>query len=72
MSVTRILLSALALLIMTSFAAGQRRQREIKPGSPIKSLAFEHAFGTNAPDASQVSIPELRGRVLILEYWATW
>ena len=73
MNLSRLTALGVALLATATVATGQRPPREIEPGSRIETLAFEHVYGAGAPErASDVSIPELRGRVLILEYWATW
>ena len=72
MRMQRFVLAALTLWATAATAAGQQFRREIEPGSRIEQLRFEHAYGPGAPAAADLDIPELRGRVVILEYWATW
>ena len=45
---------------------------EIAPGDPVPAIQFEHAYGKGAPKAAEITLAERRGRVLILEFWATW
>ena len=48
---TRLLALGLTALTLAPAAAGQRPPREIKPGSRIEQLTFEHAYGPGAPAA---------------------
>ena len=67
MNAPRLTKLGLAVLSTASLALSQ------EPGDRIDTVTFEHVIGTGAPAAaSEVSLAELRGRVLILEYWATW
>ncbi len=39
-------------------------------GKPAPEITLDHAF--QGPSAAKVTLKELRGKVVVLEYWATW
>lgn len=41
-----------------------------KPGAQAPALGFDHLLG--APDGTKADWPSLRGKVVVLEFWATW
>ncbi len=57
---------------LSASGLAQVEEHPVKVGSPISELEFEYAFGAGAPDAKAITMEELRGKVVVLEYWATW
>lgn len=66
-------LATLALGLLAHEACAQRTRPPLptKIGSTIRDLQFEHAYG-KIKKPERISMAELRGRVVVLEYWATW
>ena len=54
---------SLAIILATSALA-----QEI--GKPAPAIEFEHSL--QAPAAEKITWPELRGKVVVLEFWTTW
>lgn len=54
---------ALALLL----CAGAPAQRL---GQPAPAITLEHAF--QGPNSGAISLESLRGKLVVLEFWATW
>lgn len=65
---------ALALLSASTIAASTARTAAtpggLKPGDASPPLAF--ASTLQAPPANRISLTGLRGKVVVLEFWATW
>jgi hypothetical protein len=53
----------LALLLCCSATAQQL-------GQPAPAITLEHAF--QGPSAETITMESLRGKLLVLEFWATW
>ena len=56
--------AALAAILLSALAHAQEL------GKPAPEIALEHAF--QGPDAAKMTLNELRGQVVVLDYWATW
>lgn len=56
---------SLVLIVWTASA-----QDVPKPGSPAPALTFTHLL--QAPAGAKVDWPSLHGKVVVLEFWATW
>ena len=54
---------ALVLLLCCSATAQQL-------GQPAPAITLEHAF--QGPSAETITMESLRGKLLVLEFWATW
>lgn len=54
---------ALALFLCCSATAQQL-------GQPAPAITLEHAFQGPSPEA--ITMESLRGKLLVLEFWATW
>ena len=39
-------------------------------GQPAPEIALEQAF--QGPASAEITLAKLRGKVIVLEYWATW
>ncbi|MBI4986199.1 MAG: TlpA family protein disulfide reductase [Rhodocyclales bacterium] len=76
-------LSLLWMLLMTAAAVlmasmlrngGTARPRELPPPPVVGEAAIEALYATTLPDAAgrPQSLAQWRGRVLVVNYWATW
>lgn len=54
---------ALVLLLCCSATAQQL-------GQPAPAITLEHAF--QGPSSEAITMESLRGKLLVLEFWATW
>ena len=57
-------LAALTAMLLSAFSHAQEL------GKPAPEIALEHAF--QGPEAAKITLEELRGKVVVLDYWATW
>jgi len=60
-------IAAFALGFVTLTAASAQN---ISPGSPAPALSFNHLL--QAPNGTKAELPALKGKVVVLEFWATW
>ena len=65
------LAGCLGLLILTCTASGQTQSpSELKVGGPAPELQLSKLF--QAPQDANIDSNSLRGKVVVLEFWATW
>ncbi len=57
-------------LVLSLFCALPGRAATPTVGQPAPALAFTQLYG--APDGARTDWPSLRGKVVVLEFWATW
>jgi uncharacterized protein (TIGR03435 family) len=67
--------TALCLLVLTVSAASAQAPAVLnpnapKPGTPAPALTFTQVL--QAPAGTKVDWPSLRGKAVVLEFWATW
>ncbi|MBW7905806.1 MAG: TIGR03435 family protein [Phycisphaerae bacterium] len=63
-------LVGLTLGVLASSACAQERPALPRPGQPAPPLVLEHLL--NAPPGAQATWEALRGKAVVLEFWATW
>ncbi|GEM_PF-2296301 len=56
--------TGLPALVLCAGASAQ------KLGHPAPPIQLEHAF--QAPAAEAITLEQLRGKLVVLEFWATW
>ena len=61
-------LSVLTLVTLTAFA--EPSQVPLKPHDPAPAITVEELL--QAPSGAQVDLQALKGKVVVLEFWATW
>lgn len=65
-----ILHKVILLAAIASTSLAQTPSQPPKPGSPAPPLAFTRVFG--ASSGAKTNLPSLHGKVVVLEFWATW
>jgi uncharacterized protein (TIGR03435 family) len=65
-----ILHKVILLAAIASTSLAQTPSQLPKPGSPAPPLAFTRVFG--ASPGAKTNLPSLNGKVVVLEFWATW
>ncbi|HEY3242068.1 MAG TPA: TIGR03435 family protein [Phycisphaerae bacterium] len=62
--------SAVALVLASTFAHAHELAAAPKPGEQAPQIALERLL--QAPDGAQSTLAALKGKVVVLEFWATW
>jgi thiol-disulfide isomerase/thioredoxin len=63
----------LAVLVFAAFALVARQIIGVAGGPlPPRAGASAPAFSTNTPDGAAIALEAHRGRVVLLDFWATW
>lgn len=63
---------ALALLLVGGMTAPARAQQYMEPVPPLPAGTRAPAFQTVTTTGKPISLRSLRGKVVLLDYWATW
>ena len=63
-SLSRFLSGGALVLLLCCSATAQRL------GQPAPAITLEHAF--QGPSSEAITMESLRGKLLVLEFWATW
>jgi uncharacterized protein (TIGR03435 family) len=64
-------LCLVGLVVSVASAQGTEiHSNALKPGAPAPALTFSHLL--QVPEGTRVDWPALRGKVVVMEFWATW
>ncbi len=72
MNTVRLIVSVVVSFVVASLAAGQAAGERAVPrvGELSPALGIEELM--NAPEGAEATLGSLRGKVVVLEFWATW
>jgi cytochrome c biogenesis protein CcmG/thiol:disulfide interchange protein DsbE len=61
-----------ALLILVAVTLGKRQQGTVQPGDPIPDFTLKLYQGYEYEGKSEIKLSDLRGKVVVLNFWASW
>lgn len=62
----------LGLLVMVGITLNKRQQGTVQPGDVIPDFTLPLFSGYEYEGRSEVKLSELRGKVVVLNFWASW
>lgn len=61
-----------ALLVLVAVTLGKRQQGTVQPGDQIPDFTLKLYEGYEYEGKSEVKLSDLRGKVVVLNFWASW
>lgn len=62
----------LGLLILVGFGLSRSQQGSIQPGNKIPNFSLKLYRGYEYNDQTEVKISDLKGKVIFINFWASW
>lgn len=61
-----------ALLVLVAVTLNKRQQGSVQPGAEIPDFKLTFFDGYQYQDKASINLSDLRGKVVVLNFWASW